>query len=391
MAQYFNNNTKTVKELYDDFLAEKLVVDDSYQRRKVWLDQDKVRLVETMLVDLVIPEVFFWTASIDSVTGNMITHIVDGQQRIISIIDFITGKFPLTKKYLTEDRVIEQSGDKLFSELLEEKKTKIWTYKLSVVEIDRSFKKSDIIKMFYRLNLTNYNLNSQERRHGKGGKFAEAAASLAYADFWENFKIFSSTDVRRMQDDQYCSSIFILANEGIVDQTNDKKLNDYYDDYSTEFDREGKLLKRIQLAMDIIEKLRDRETLSFISKKAQMYTLFCAVFNFIDSGKIYSDGIREKFKNFVHAYIFFRNEYNISSDLDENIRRLHENIKKYKLASSEGINKLQNRMIRFQILYSICIDSDDSIKDKLLDLSSIYEKTKNGYNEDVEYDNLNID
>jgi uncharacterized protein with ParB-like and HNH nuclease domain len=36
-----------------------LVVDDSYQRRSVWGEKDKIRLIETILLNLVIPELFF--------------------------------------------------------------------------------------------------------------------------------------------------------------------------------------------------------------------------------------------------------------------------------------------------------------------------------------------
>ena len=42
----------------------------------------------------------------------------------------------------------------------------------------------------------------------------------------------------------------------------------------------------------------------------------------------------------------------------------YENIKRYKLASSEGINKVGNRMIRFEILKRTCLNEDK--KDEVL-------------------------
>lgn len=51
------------------------------------------------------------------------------------------------------------------------------------------------------------------------------------------------------------------------------------------------------------------------------------------------------------------------------ISEVYEKIKKYKLTSSEGVNKVGNRVIRFETLYNICINSDDSIKDHLQKIS----------------------
>ena len=57
--ELFDRNKRTVQEIFDGFDQEKLIVDPSYQRRQVWLVQDKVRLIETILMGLIIPEVFF--------------------------------------------------------------------------------------------------------------------------------------------------------------------------------------------------------------------------------------------------------------------------------------------------------------------------------------------
>ena len=91
--ELFDRNKRTIKSIYEDFNKGVLTVDASYQRRHVWLLQDKVRLIETILMGLIVPEVFFWPATVDPETGNMLTHIVDGQQRIDAIVDFIDGKY----------------------------------------------------------------------------------------------------------------------------------------------------------------------------------------------------------------------------------------------------------------------------------------------------------
>ncbi len=384
MALLFNRNTKTVKEIYDDFNGGKLVIDLSYQRRKVWMPQDKIRLIETILLELIIPEVFFWPAEIDADTGAMVTHIVDGQQRICALVEFISGDFTLETKYLLNDIIIQHCGNKNFNELSSDYKNKLWLYKLSVVDIDRTFDKLAITQMFYRLNLTNYSLNPQEKRNSKVSCFGDMAEALSKLDFWKLYRVFSSADARRMKDVEYCCSIYILSNEGIVDQTNDKKINDYYDDYAELFDENKILTNKIEFAMDKIGKLCDKSTLSFASKKAQMYTLFSFVFKLIDDDIKIEPEIFERFKLFVLAYNLFRNEYDIKLDV-VNLQELNESIKKYKLASSEGINKIRNRVIRLQILFDVCITRSPDVKDNLRELAKIYEKQKQS---DVNYEDF---
>lgn len=359
MKYLFRRNTKTIQEINRDFTEGKLFADSSYQRRKVWNDQDKVRLIETILMELVMPEVFFWTTDRDPDTGVASTHIVDGQQRINAIVDFIGGEFTLNERYLMNDEMKTLCGKKSFKELDQSFKNKIWEYPISIVEIDPACKISEIKELFYRLNLTNYNLNQQEKRNSKDSIFGDKSEALSTYDFWKKAKLFSSADAKRMKDVEYCCSIYILANEGIVDQTNGKKINNYYDDYKDEFDEDDILKNKILKAMSVIEDIIDKTTISFVSKKAQMYTLFCVIFKMFEAGETFVDFF-EKIKVFVSAYSKFRNEFVLEYE-DDLTATVFADIKKYKLASSEGINKVANRTIRFEILYKICVESGSEV------------------------------
>jgi len=369
----FRRNTKTIQEINHDFIVGTLFADPNYQRRKVWTLQDKVRLIETILLEFVMPEVFFWIADRNPEDGTAKTHIVDGQQRINAITEYINGEFALEEKYLLDDLIKEKCGKKYFKELSNEDKNIIWSYPISYVDIDSSCSLEDIKQMFFRLNLTNYSLNMQEKRNSIDSVFGDKCFALSNMDFWKTKRVFSSNDAKRMKDVEYCCSIYILSKEGIVDQTNGKKINDYYDDYKDEFDEDNSLNTRITSAMDIIESLTDKSTISFISKKAQMYTMFSVAFKMIDDNVEINNSIFEKFKQFVITYNNFRNEF-VFNNKDNELSHLYENIKKYKLASSEGINKISNRMIRFEILYKMCINDDNNIMDNLNKISNEFEQ-----------------
>lgn len=180
-----------------------------------------------------------------------------------------------------------------------------------------------------------------------------------------------------MLDVEYCCSIYILANEGIVDQTRGIKINDYYDDYKDSFDEDKLLENKIIQAMDLIKELLDKTTATFLSKKTHLYTLFCVAFKLIDNNIKMEETIFNRFKAFVVLYNSFRNDCEYATDKTE-LNTLIESIKKYKLAASEGVNKVGNRVIRFETLYKICIDNTVSILEYFDDVNKLLsEKLQN--------------
>lgn len=370
----FTRNVEKISAIYRNFEEESLIVDQSYQRRKVWGIQDNVRLIETIILDLVIPEIFMWDYDTDPNTGKTITHIVDGQQRINAIFEFIAGKYKLQEKYLLDNRVKEKYGNKFFVELDDDIKKDIWSYELSIVNLDRKFSKDEITNMFYRLNLTNYSLNEQEKRNSLSSKFGEKAEELADEKFWDEYKIFSPADIRRMKDVEYSSSIMLLVRDGIVDQTKGNKLDQIYKDYSESYEEAKEDFEKIHCAMNLIRKLTKRESNNFINKKTQMYSVFSVMIDFYDENIDITQEMIDIFEEFIKIYSLFKNEYDIECETDKEFQ-IVEILKKYKLASSEGVNKLGNRMIRYEILKKLllnelCITKENfkSVEEKIEEL-----------------------
>ncbi|MCD8177668.1 MAG: DUF262 domain-containing protein [Tannerellaceae bacterium] len=147
MSLIYSRHELSVRKIVDDFESETLIVDTSYQRRSVWLERDKIRLIETILLGLIIPEVYFWDAETDPDTGKTITHIVDGQQRIYAIVGFIKNEFKLRSEHLIDSTIKERFGDKFFENLDSDTRVSLWTYAFSVVHIkDKS--KDKVRKIF---------------------------------------------------------------------------------------------------------------------------------------------------------------------------------------------------------------------------------------------------
>lgn len=354
MANKYTRNMWKITQIFNGFKDQTLIVDRTYQRKSVWGLKDNIRLIETILLNLIIPEIFLWDSETDPDTGKTITHIVDGQQRINAIFDFISGKYKLQKKYLIEEDIKKKYGDKVFEDLDDDTKKAIWSYEMSVVYLDKDFSKDEVQRMFYRLNLTDYHLNEQEKRNSFNSKFGKASENLANEEFWNKYKVFSTKDVRRMLDIEYCSSLLILSREGIIDQTKNERLDQVYREFCEDYDDEASDIEKIHVAMEMIKNITGDETNDFVNKKIQMYSLFSVMLDLADEGITITSDMVERFKAFVDCYISFKKEYDLEAGNNEEKIAI-DYINKYKLASSEGVNKISNRMIRFEILKKVIL------------------------------------
>lgn len=358
--QIFTTNNKPISEIFRMYQEETLIVDDTYQRRSVWGEKDKIRLIETILLKLVIPELFFWQAETNPQTGETITHIVDGQQRIKAITSFIHDEFKLKPQYL-EDITKEQFGNKSFSDFTDEEKRQFWNYKLMIIDFNQDVSRDQIIKIFRRLNLTDYNLNDQEKRNSLSGDFAVLARVISDLEIWTRYSLFNVTDVKRMKDVEFCASLIVLCKKGIVDQTDQTILNQVYEDYQTGYEEADNDKEKIVNATIVLEELICSNAIKkFLKRKAQLYTIFCIIFYMERKGISVDDTLKERFSEFVNLYSTFSNDLDLDGELDKYEKEVFDVLKKYKLASSEGLNKHTNRMIRQNAMKNFLFDFNNS-------------------------------
>ena len=362
MFKYIDSK-KSIKDIFTLFDEGNLIVDETYQRRSVWDEKDKVRLVETVLLKLIIPVLFFWKAETDPETGRSITHIVDGQQRIKAICSFLNNDFKLKSQFLLDSEAKEKYANKFFRDLDPEDKKDFWNYPLMVIDIDPVATRLDIITMFNRLNLTDYSLNDQEKRNSKSGEFASLARELAELPLWDSRHLFTTKDVRRMGDVEFCASLILLHRKGIIDQTDQSALNQAYEELQVGYKDAESDKSTIITAMDIVTQFFvSDEVNKFLKKKTQLYTLFSVVFYMLREDIIVTDELLKNIQQFVHLYSIFNNEMDIDSQINPDEKNLFDRLKKYKLASSEGLNKHTNRMIRYNVMKDFLFNLNDELQ-----------------------------
>lgn len=151
-----NNNNYSVLELIQMLERKELIVNKDYQRGSgLWPISARAFFIDTILQGFPFPKIYMYEY-LDRPARGMKKEIVDGQQRISSIVGFYNNEFPLQAEGANKG--------KRFQELDEEQQEKFLSYSASV-DVIRNATKADILQMFRRMNAYTMPLNDAEKRH----------------------------------------------------------------------------------------------------------------------------------------------------------------------------------------------------------------------------------
>ncbi|MEL7054429.1 MAG: DUF262 domain-containing protein, partial [Cyanobacteria bacterium J06588_5] len=152
-----------------------------YQREYTWEPERKSRFIESVLMGLPIPFLFFWESP---ATGKL--EIVDGSQRLRTIEEFVLGDLVLGD--LSELSLL--SGFK-FEDLLESRQRKLKNRSIRGVVLNEHTDEQSRFDLFERINTGSKIANKAEVRRGAlGGEFLDLVISFSLS-----FSFFAVTGV----------------------------------------------------------------------------------------------------------------------------------------------------------------------------------------------------
>src|SRR5580704_17929716 len=253
--------TQDITWLLDLARNKQLNLDPPYQRRSVWTRQDRQFFLDTIFRDYPSPAIFLHKTISDD--GHVIYHVVDGKQRLQTILDFTNDKIRISKDY-GDARLngkkwsnILQSDDKL--------KHRFWNYQISVEMVDY-VEGSLINEVFDRLNRNARKLTRQELRHAKfDGWFAMQVEKESEKDVWKTLGVVTTARVKRMADTQFLSELMLVILENGVLGFDQDALDEFYgkyddtpEDSEVNFSEE-KFTKTLMAARTLLTKMQEHE------------------------------------------------------------------------------------------------------------------------------------
>ena len=267
--------------------AGSLILNPSFQRRSVWPLGAKSYLLDSIVRGLPIPIIFLRDQKTDLESLEPKREVVDGQQRIRTLLAFIVPA--VLKDFVSnrDDFTITSAHNKSlaghpFKTLPVAVREKILDYQFSVHVLPSSVDDREVLQIFARMNATGLKLNSQELRNAAYfGEFKTSMYEISAEQLprWRQWKIFSESQISRMVEVEATSEFAQLMIKGIVGKTQ-KALNRLYEDFDDPWPEKTEVERRFRHCMDELDDTVGADlTNTIFTNRAAFYGLFAAVYN----------------------------------------------------------------------------------------------------------------
>jgi len=274
MQQLFNTRNYSVRDFEEWYDRGELVLAPKFQRRDVWSDKARSYLIDTIVRGKPIPKIYM-RQDVDPKTRRTTREIVDGQQRLRTVLEFIKDAFKISRAHH------ETFGGKRFSALDADTKRDILKYEF-VVDLLQDMPDNEVYDVFARINTYSEKLKDQELRNAKWfGEFKSCVYTLSkeFVTFFENNRVFTAKAILRMAEAEFISELLLAIQEGIHEKTK-SVIDNCYKHYDDQFPNRKVHEKRFRDTMDVIGEILGAELpqLEFSSTRL-FYPLFCAVYH----------------------------------------------------------------------------------------------------------------
>lgn len=222
-----------------------LEISPRFQRREVWSPAAKSYLIDTVILGFPVPPIYMRVVKGQG-KKPPIREVIDGQQRITTITEFVENEFALAKNIQSPYKGMK------FDELPQKIKDRVTSYSF-ICEVFQGISDEEVLSIFSRLNTYSVRLNNQELRNGKYfGPFKQSAYALAYSHltFWRNNKIFTETNIARMIEVEFTSELIIALIDGPQDKK--KSIDSFYRKFDEEFLQRKEIEKKFRQVIDEI-------------------------------------------------------------------------------------------------------------------------------------------
>lgn len=258
-------NTLPISDLYSLMKTGELTINRSYQRGTgLWPENARSYFIDTILNDYPFPKIVIRQV-VDLKTKKSKREIIDGQQRLTTIRDFIDNKFKLTS-------VSKKYSGMNYNDLPEGIPEAVLSYEVSIDNIVTATTE-EILEIFRRINSYTLPLNTSEKRHATyQGKFKWFISNLTeyVTPFFEKYNTLTLRDISRMSDADLLTECCQIKLQGIQNRSS-IKLENIYKENDINFNQEDEIR---EVLMSSFNFLKDNLAEVFDNCSVQSYNFY---------------------------------------------------------------------------------------------------------------------
>ena len=247
----------------------KLELSPKFQRRSVWSTSAKAFLADTVIRGKPFPKVILMQ---EFKEGRTIRVVVDGQQRLRAIFDFLNDGIKVSRAHNKE------YAGRVFSALPEEVQSDFLSYEVGC-DVLNDAPLHELLDIFARINRYTVKLNPQELRNAQySGYFKTCAFEIGYEfiDYWQTSRILSQTQVNRMGEAELASDLLVAF---LVQIQSPKAIETVYRNFEDEEGNIPEAQERLRDAVRMAARIYPEEEIRETSwtKKHMYYSLVTCI------------------------------------------------------------------------------------------------------------------
>ena len=364
---YRRVTTQDISWFLDLYRNKQLDLNPPFQRRSVWSAKDRKFFLDTIFRGFPSPSIFLDKSVVD---GKTKYSVVDGKQRLETIIKFVNNNLFIDRKY-GNIRLDNKKWKHLQSEEDIDLRKAFWDYVIPVEFINVTETGATVNDVFDRLNRNSRKLVDQELRHAKyDGWFITFVENESENSDWKDLKITTTARAKRMKDVQFLSELLIIILMKDVCGFNQENIDYYYatfddlneDDSEHDFSEDdiGTIFSLTKTYLRDCE--REHEIITKYAKDFKNFYSLWAVVSLNSNRLLPIDEFALKYSNFMNDVEKFKNDKFLEKfSKRENITELQTNYR-YHIANSGASTEEPQRKERHEILQNTIFG--DSILDE---------------------------
>lgn len=342
----FDSRTYNIEDFREWYERGQLILNPKFQRRRVWTQSAKSFFIDTILRGKPIPKLFI-RQNIEPRTKKSIREVVDGQQRLGTILDYLKDAFSVSKVHN------KKYGGSLFSELPINIQTDILKYEISA-DLLINLPDSEVLEIFARLNTYTAILKPQEKLNAKYfGDFKQVVYELGFKfmNFYTENQILTFAQVSRMEEAQLTSELLIAILEGLQSR---KVIETFYKKYDNNVPKKNQIIARFTQIIDIIGSIyKNSLPNSNFSRIQIFYTLFLALYD------LFYGIPKSKYKHCAYNDSKLPRIKTILDEIDSlwDIEEMSSEASKFFEATERGTTDIQARTIRHNYIMDKLVEA----------------------------------
>ncbi len=266
----------TIADIYEKIDTNRLNLSPDFQRKFVWTHEHQESFLDTILHGYPFPEIYVCQGKIDTKKLRTTQKVIDGQQRLTTIKNYIENTFDIPLKTISP-----------FDKLEEGDREHFLSYQIVVRDIGK-VDDSLVKEIFRRINLTKFKLEDIEIHNAiYDGKFIQIAKELSEEIELEEFGVFHDSEFTRMVDVHFFLQVMSTIERGGYyhrDNELEKCVAEFNDEYHNSHRTKSLILNSISILKDL-----DLELDTIWFRKSNFFTLVVEI--------CFADKIPDDFKS----------------------------------------------------------------------------------------------